>query len=219
MVDVTDLPANLTPMQWREIANRVRATRQYARTEGGERELVSLRSARPSQRADAAPPLLFIGKIVVSRGVGSDGGGGQAVSDTTQRGQPVYAVYTGDEPREIRAIRVFHRDLPGIEFVFKPPREIPKEGFTAWIPATLQQTRDGREPSTRTRLFAGLDLPAGEVPANAPRIRYALRSLEEHHRHTDSRVRANRMVFVGEQVGFDPVKDGPRRVESPIPGC
>ena len=229
-IDITDMPANLPYHERSRMYVEARETRKYEnpyKSTGASREHQEIRQWRKPQNEKNFPHTwISIGQAQTHDGLGSAGSSlGGYISDSTTADQPIFFAYTNERPKDLRGVSVMldirrnGADEPRT-FWFKPPRDIPKSGYTTWLAPVSEE---GLYAETPVLLAQGKEMPVYAVGEDAPRIRYTLLTKRQFNELEEEGRRAMDLETLRHMVEDAPFKEGelhlaPRRV-SPIPPC
>lgn len=189
-VDVTDLPANLSEKQLRELFQDAIAykagedgfTNPY-QSSSPVREYQTTRLWRkPSNPSDYPQDFIGIGVTADTLGVKSDGSGTGYLIDSTEKDQPVFYSFTHKRLNDVVALHVTppagnSGSSAYRTFWFKPPKVIEHDKYSAWIDPVSEEgpsERSSAKFDTGWLLTHGKQMPIYKVGENAPRIRYIL---------------------------------------------
>jgi hypothetical protein len=106
----------------------------------------------------------------------------RGVATRTLNGQPVVEGLTHVES-EHKAVTVrTERGEQAVEYVYKPPRRLPREGWTEWLPP-VQRTRSD---NAAYRIIYGNErqLASETIPADSPKIRYQRMTMRQFFERT-----------------------------------
>lgn len=102
----------------------------------------------------------------------SMGGGAKGIRDRTLFDQPVFEDVGANRPIDLIAATARRNDL---EFIYIPPKEIPL-GWTEWFAPTSAAAAGS---NAKLRILNDQPFERVEIPPDAPRVRYRVRSYEE----------------------------------------
>lgn len=230
-IDVTDMPANLSYNERARMYGDARETRKYEnqyKSTSASREYQEIRQWRkPKSEKEFPRPWISFGQAQSHDGLGSAGSGAQFISDSTMADQPVFFAYTHERPKDLLGVNVIlNSRRNGADeqrtFWFKPPRDIPKTGYTTWLAPVSEEGRDEKFPIFWL-LTHGKEMPVYAVGEDAPRIRYTLLTKRQFWAGTEEGRRAmdlEKLRHLVEDAAFkeDEHHLVPRR-EVPIPPC
>lgn len=198
-VDVTDLPADLSYQQLRELfqdANAHKAGEGFTnpyQSNSTERECQTIRLWRKPSNPDDYPQYRIVTALVANqKGSGSITGlVGETLLDNTEKDQPVFFGYSYKRPGDVIALSItLPRERDGnVEmrtFWFKLPQELEHGKYTVWMNAISEESAKQQPAKVYTGflLLAGKEMPIYPVGENAPHLRYTLMSLSEYDKFT-----------------------------------
>jgi hypothetical protein len=199
-VDITDFPEGISILEVNDMLLEAESRRTHTnphKSNSSAREFAPVLRWRAPTDGNFPRKWILLSKAAHEMDVVSYGGGHAELAGSTQTNQAVLYGYTHVRPGDVIAISIalpMRRggDVETREFWYKLPRELPRSGYSTWMNAASEEG-PGQQPERRStfyRLTHGEEMPVFKVGDNAPRIRYALLSLEQYYKQPRTEYRA-----------------------------